>query len=205
MASFAVWSIAFVLWLVLLVFFRRSRIWLMFYVTASVGLALLIAFAGTRFIPLERWLEIATAYAAHAISQAIGIPTRVFEAAPGNILVWVIVQEPGWTIVRVDLECSGLLEMAVLAGLLLFYPAWSVWRRVELLMWGLAATYVSNVIRILSIIAILHGEGKRSIFVAHTIVGRLVFFALAALLYWIIFTRLTLRTLRAREQESMRA
>ena len=204
MASFAVWSIAFVLWLVLLVFFWHYRIWLMFYVTASVGLALLIAFAGTRFVPLERWLEMATAYTAHAISQAIGIPTRVFEAAPGNILVWVIVQEPGWTIVRVDLECSGLLEMAVLAGLLLFYPAWSVWRRVELLVWGLAATYVSNVIRILSIIAILHGLGKRSIFIAHTIVGRLIFFALAALFYWIVFTRLTLRTLRAREQESMR-
>jgi exosortase family protein XrtG len=204
-ASFVIWAIACVLWLLLLRFFWRYRIWLMFYVTASVGLALLLTFAGEHLIPLERWLEMATAYTAHAISETVGIPTRVFEAAPGNILVWVIVQEPGWTIVRVDLECSGLLEMAVLAGLLLFYPAWSVWRRAELLLWGLAATYISNIIRILSIIAILHGAGKRSIFVAHTIAGRLIFFALAAVLYWVIFTRLTLHTLRARARESMRA
>jgi exosortase family protein XrtG len=203
-APLVLWSIAAIAWLALLIFFWRYRIWLMFYVVASIGLALLIIFAGTGLIPLEYWLEMATAYTAHAISQAVGIPTRVFEAAPGNILVWVIVQEPGWTIVRVDLECSGLLEMAVLAGLLLFYPAWSVWRRAELLVWGLAATYASNVIRVLSIIAILHGLGKRSIFVAHTIVGRLIFFALAALFYWIVFTRLMLRTLRAREQERLR-
>lgn len=205
MAAFVLWFIAAVVWLALLLFFRRFRIWLMFYAVASIGLALLLIFAGIDLLPLERGLEMATAYTAHAISRAVGIPTRVFEAAPGNILVWVVVQEPGWTIVRVDLECSGLLEMAVWAGLLLFYPAWTVWRRIELLIWGLAATYTSNVIRVLSIIAILHGLGKRSIFVAHTIVGRLVFFALATLLYWIIFTRLTLRTLRAREQASLGA
>jgi len=204
-AAFIPWFIAAVVWLALLLFFRRFRIWLMFYAVASIGLALLLIFAGIDLLPLEHWLEMATAYTAHAISRAMGIPTRVFEAAPGNILVWVIVQEPGWTIVRVDLECSGLLEMAVWAGLLLFYPAWTWWRRVELLVWGLAATYASNVIRVLSIIAILHSLGKRSIFVAHTIVGRLIFFALATLLYWIIFTRLTLRTLRAREQESLGA
>lgn len=196
--------VALVAWIAALIFFRHYRIWLFFYVVAAVGLAFLIVFAGMRLIPLERWLEVSTAYVAHAISQAVGIPTRVFEAAPGNVLVWVIVQKPGWTVVRVDLECSGLLEVAVLSGLLLFYPAWSVWQRLGLTLFGWAATFASNIIRVLSIIAILHLLGKRSIFVAHTVAGRLIFFALVMAFYWVVLTRGTLRALGQRLQERLR-
>ncbi|MBC7251661.1 MAG: hypothetical protein H5T62_15455, partial [Anaerolineae bacterium] len=131
MASFGVFVAAAIVWLALLLFFRHYRIWLIFYTIAAVGLTFLLIFAGTRLVPLELWLEMITAYSAHAVSQVMGIPTRVFEVAP-DILVWVVVQEPGWTVVRVGLECSGLLEMAVLSGLLLFYPAWSLGKRVAL-------------------------------------------------------------------------
>lgn len=203
MAAPVVLTLAALAWTAAVLFFRHYRIWLAYYTVASVGLTFLLVFAGTRLFPLERLLEVATAYSTHAISQWVGIPTRVFEAAPGNILVWVIVQEPGWTVVRVDLECSGLLEMAVLSGLLLFYPAWSAGRRLWLTLAGWLATFVSNVVRVLAIILILHALGKRSIFVAHTIVGRLIFFALAAAFYWAILTRGTLRALAVRLQKRM--
>jgi len=193
-----------VVWAVALLFFRHYRIWLFYYVVAAVGLAFLLIWAGTRLIPLERWLEMGTAYSAHMLSRMVGIPTRVFEAAPGNILVWVVVQKPGWTVVRVDLECSGLLEMAVLSGLLLFYPAWTIWQRLGLVLFGWAATFVSNIIRVLSIIAILHLLGKRSIFVAHTVAGRLIFFALVMGFYWVVLTRGTLRILNRQLQERLK-
>ncbi len=196
-------GLALLVWIAVLAFFRHYRIWLLYYVAGAVGLAFLIIWAGTRLIPLERWLETSTAYSAHWVSRLVGIPTRVFEAAPGNLLVWVVVQKPGWTVVRIDLECSGLLEMAVLSGLLLFYPAWTGWRRVELILFGWAATWVSNIIRVLSIIAILHLLGKRSIFVAHTVAGRLIFFALMMAFYWVVLTRGTLRVLGRQLQERL--
>lgn len=205
MAAFVVFGIAVLVWLALLIFFRHYRIWLMFYMVGSVGLAFLLIVAGTRLAPWERWLEVGAAYGVHAICQLLHIPTRVFEAAPGNILVWVVVQEPGWTVVRIDLECSGLLEMAVLSGLLLFYPAWSAFKRAWLVLLGLLATGVANVVRVLSIILILHTVGKRSIFVAHTIAGRLIFFALVAGLYWWVLTRGTLRVLDRQLQSRMKA
>ncbi len=205
MAPLLLYLLTALIWGAAVAFLHRYRIWLLFYTVGSVGLAFLLIVAGTRFVPLERGLEVTTAYAAHAISQALGIPTRVFEAAPGNILVWVVVQEPGWTVVRVDLECSGLLEMSVLSGLLLFYPAWSLWRRLGLTMLGWVATYMANIARVVVIILILHSFGKRSIFVAHTIVGRAVFFALVAGLYWVVFTRGTLSTLAERLDERMRS
>ncbi len=205
MASLLLYLLAALIWGATVAFFYRYRIWLLFYTVGAVGLAFLLIVAGTRFVPLERGLEVTTAYAAHTISRALGIPTRVFEAAPGNILVWVVVQEPGWTVVRVDLECSGLLEMSVLSGLLLFYPAWSLRKRVGLIVLGWAVTYAANVVRVVVIILILHTFGKRSIFVAHTIIGRAVFFALVAGLYWLVFTKGTLNALVERLEERMRS
>lgn len=194
---------AFALWTALVIFFHWRRIWLLYYTVASVGLALLVVFAGTQLIPLERWLEVATAFSAHWLSLALAIPTRVFEASPGNILVWVVVQNPGWTVVRVDLECSGLLELAVLTGLVLFYPSWSLGVRTRMILIGWVTTFIANVIRVISIILILHAWGKPSIFIAHTIAGRLIFFLLVAGIYWLILTRPTLRSIRQRLQQRM--
>jgi len=202
-SSFIALWLAAAIWLAFVLFFRHYRIWIIFYTIASVGLAFLIIFASMYLLPVEHWLEMVTAHSAHVVSQIAGIPTRIFEVAP-DILVWVVVQEPGWTVVRVDLECSGLLEMAVLAGLLLFYPAWSAVKRVQLTLVGWLATYGANVVRIFSIIAILHFVGKRSIFIAHTIVGRVIFSVLVAALYWIILTRPTIRILAGRLIARMR-
>jgi exosortase family protein XrtG len=201
--SYLIFGLVSVAWAALLYFARRRRIWLLFYGLGAVGLSLLLVFAGTRLVPLEQGIEHLVARASHTVSGFIGIPTRVFQASPGNILVWVIVQEPGWTVVRVDLECSGLLEMAALAGLILFYPGWSLLRRIGLTLFGWFAVFGINIIRIVSIIVILHVAGKPAILIAHTIIGRLIFFVLIMALYWLVFSRLTLRTLSQRIRARM--
>ena len=198
MGYYLIFGLVTLVWAVLLVLARRHRIWLLYYGLGAVGLALLVVFAGTKLFPLEQGIEHLVARASHTVSGLIGIPTRVFQASPGNILVWVIVQEPGWTVVRVDLECSGLLEMAALAGLVLFYPGWSLLRRAGLTLFGWFAVFGINIVRIVSIIVILHVAGKPAILVAHTIIGRLIFFVLIMGLYWLIFSRLTLSTLSQR-------
>jgi len=202
-APFVAYGLGAALWLLLLLFFRQYRIWLLFYIVAAVGLAFLLILGGMYLLPVEHWLEMGTAYSAHVICQLFGIPTRVFEAAP-DILVWVVVQEPGWTVVRVGLECSGLLEMSVLTGLLLFYPAWPLAKRARLTLLGWLLTFGANIVRIVSIILILHATGKRSIFVAHTIIGRLIFFVLVAAIYWFVLTKPTIRTLAERLQARMK-
>ncbi len=192
-------------WLALVYFFRRYRIWLVYYCLGAVGLTLLLIFAGARLTPLERWLELATTSGAHAFCEVLGIPTHVFEATPGDILVWVVVQDPGWTIVRVDVECSGFLEMAVLIGLLSFYPTWSFIRRLGYMALGAVALFGANLLRVMTILSILHIFGKSSIFLAHTIIGRIVFFVLAIGVYWLLLSRLTIRDLGVSIQARMRA
>jgi exosortase/archaeosortase family protein len=67
---------------------------------------------------------------------------------------------------------------------------------------GLVATYVINILRLLLIIAFLHWGGKDVIFLAHTVIGRGVFFILVVAVYWFVFTRAALRVVRERVERA---
>lgn len=192
-----VFLIATIFWLAVVYFFYRHRIWLPFYVVGAVGLAFLIIFASRWLIPLEMTLERYTAYDVHDLANWFGVETRIFQEAPGAILVLVVPQEQGWVLLEVGIECSGLLEEAVLIGLLAFYPGWPLYRRLSLLSFGLIATYVGNLIRVLFIVFTLHYMGKDAIFLAHTLVGRILFFGIVVLIYWLVLTWPTLDQVRA--------
>ena len=184
------------IWLAFVVFFYAYRIWLPYYAIGAVGLAFLVIAVGRSVLPLELLLEQFTAFNVHDVSKVFGVETRIFSASPGVILVLVIPQEQGWTLVDIGVECSGLLEEAVLVGLLSFYPAWSLGRRLSLIAAGLAATYVGNLVRVLFIVITLHQWGKDSLFLAHTLVGRVIFFVVVIAIYWAVLTGPTLRQLR---------
>lgn len=191
------WLGATAAWGALTYFFYRNRIWLVYYVVGAVGLALLVIWGGRGVFPLELWLKESAANAVHLIATGMGIETRIFSGAPGSILVLVIPQSQGWTLVEIGVECSGLLEEAVLIGLVSFYPGWSRRQRAGWLAVGAAATYVGNLARVLFIVVTLHYLGKDTLFLAHTLVGRVFFFLIVVAIYWVIFTQPTLRQIRA--------
>lgn len=189
------------LWLAAVLFFRLNRIWLPYYIVGSVGLAFLIIFVGRNSV-IEPWLQTAVAYGVHSVSQLTTIPTETFDAAPGALLV-LVTQSSGWTMLQVTVESSGLLESGVVAGMLMFYPAWSIRRRFFYTLLALALTYVANIIRLMVIVAALHYMGKDSLLVSHTIIGRAVFFAGVVLIYWYLLTRPTLGSVRKKLDQEL--
>jgi exosortase/archaeosortase family protein len=84
----------------------------------------------------------------------------------------------------------------VITGMLLFYPGWSMRRRIIFTLSAILFTYIANIIRLMVIVLTLSEMGKNSLLISHTIVGRAVFFALIILIYWYLMTRPTLRTVR---------
>ena len=61
--------------------------------------------------------------------------------------------------------------------------------------WIIAA----NIIRLFSICLIINQFGNESYYTAHTIVGRLIFYALSIILYFYVFTRAQIRRQRVGE------
>jgi exosortase family protein XrtG len=200
-----VYIVALVLvWLVTVIFFGHYRIWILFYLVGSVGLAFILIFLG-RMLYLETGLENVVTLAVHNVCNWVGVPTRIFQASPGSLLVMVIGQDIGWTVLQVTIECSGLLEISVMLGMVLFYPGLSLRKRAILAAIGSAATFVANIIRLFFIVEILHYAGKNSIFISHTIAGRAIFFFIVVAIYWFVLTRPMLKDVRNRLEKAAAA
>jgi exosortase family protein XrtG len=181
-------------WLAAVVFLRRYRVWILFYIVGTVGLIYWVVLAGEA-LRLETRLAHSVAWTVHGLGQVIGIPTRIFEGAPGVLLVLVVAQEIGWTVLQVGVESSGMLEISVLAALLLFYPGWSAARRVGAILAGSAAIWLANILRMLVIVIMLNRLGKEALVLAHTYVGKALFFFMAIAIFWYLITYPTVRDL----------
>lgn len=195
-----------VVWALTILFFRANRVWLFYYLVGAVGLAFIIIFVG-RATGLQDLMELGVSLSTHQILQLMGIPARLFEAAPGALMFFVVSQAvaggSGWTMVEVTIECSSLLESGVIAGMVGFYPGWSLRRRVVLTLLGVVATYAANIIRMAVIIGTLHLFGKDTLFIAHTVVGRAVFFVLVVAIFWYIISVPTLASVGKKLREEM--
>lgn len=88
----------------------------------------------------------------------------------------------------IDYECSGIIETTAFASLLAFYPMYSRKEKVFYLILGLLWIYLSNVIRLMIVIIMVHVGGASMFYLAHTIIGRIVFYILVIALYYNVFT-----------------
>ena len=194
------------LWGLAVMFFRANRIWLPYYLTGSIGLAFIIIFVG-RATPLQGLMESGVATSTFLITNLMGIPARIFEVDSSSLMIFVVGQfvghDNGWTMVRVTVECSSLLETGVISGMVGFYPAWSVRKRFMLVALGITAAFVANIVRLAIIIWILNLFGKDSLFIAHTIVGRAVFFVLIIAIFWYMITLPTMRVVARKLHQDM--
>lgn len=182
-------------WGAAVLFMRFYRIWLLYYVLAAVGLAYGLTLIAHDALGLDVLLGQSIAWSVHQISVPLGLPTRIFEGSPASLLVMIVTQDVGWTLLKIGVESSGLLEIIVLTSLLLFYPGRSISRRLFSIVLGCALTWGANVLRVLLIIIMLQLYGKESLVVAHSLIGKGVFFILTIAIYWYLLTAPTVRTL----------
>jgi exosortase family protein XrtG len=194
-------ALIFVIWVAVVIFLRKTRIWLPYYVVSAVGCAYWLVLVFGNQLGLEPLLAHSVAWMVHITSNLLGIPTRIFEGAPGVLLVLVIYQDIGWTVLQVGLESSGMLEITVLVSLLLFYPGWTLFHRLRLMLFGGIAMWVANILRMLVIVVMLNQFGKEALVLAHMYVGKAVFFVLVILIFWFIITRPTLKQLQKRQSQ----
>jgi exosortase family protein XrtG len=184
--------------LALLWFLRRYRIWILYYLLGASGLAYLLTRLLTQVIDVRTWLATSVASSVHFILGLTQIETQVVQNAPGILLVLVVTQRIGWTILQIGVESSGLLEMVVFTSLIAFYPGWSSLQRVTRGALGLLLTWGANILRMIVIAALLHWFGKEVLVLAHTFIGKLVFFVLTLAIYWALITFPSLNDLEKR-------
>lgn len=90
---------------------------------------------------------------------------------------------------KIDFECSGIIEIMAYVSLLLFYRVYTVYERICVGIIGVVALVLANALRITVICLMIYFGGVDVYFIAHSIVGRIVFYALSILLYFYVFTK----------------
>lgn len=172
-----------IVWLAVIVFLWVKRRWLVFYLTAALGFVLLVIYAAA-FMGFDEVLEGIEAAQVAAMAGWFGITLDVMGTAG-----LAVRNHAGWAVFDIGIECSALLEIAAVTGLVAFYPAFSLGRKAITIIIGVVATYILNLFRILLIVWIIDVLGTGWVFPAHAVFGRVFFFVGTVAIYWFLVTR----------------
>lgn len=102
----------------------------------------------------------------------------------------LFVQSPqGAMTLQIDFECSGIIEILAFLSLLLFFRVYTRNQRTVVGLVGTVYIILANVLRIIVICEMIYFMGPNAYYAAHSLVGRFIFYGLSVLLYFYVFTK----------------
>ena len=170
------------LWVWLLRVLRKAGLKFWRYLLGSCGIFLIL------LILVRPWIVLPLARLIAAIAGIFGKVTGYYQAYYRYGVIF-IESLNGAITVNIDLECSGFIEISAFISLLTFYGIYNVPERIYIGVVGTLYTMLTNALRIAVICTMIHFLGTDYYYVAHTIVGRIVFYVLQVILYFFIFTK----------------
>lgn len=180
--SIALLVIALIVWVCLLRITKRADLKFWHFLCGSVGLFLILMIFVQPSItqPLARGVT--------ALSGIVGSLTNTFDAYFKYGIIFV---ESGLSSItlRIDFECAGVIEIMAFVSLLLFFDVYSRYEKVVIGIAGTLCIVLFNVARIILICEIVHFCGVDAYSIAHTFIGRFFFYALTVMLYFYVFTK----------------
>lgn len=169
-------------WIYLLSVFKRNKLDFWLFLTGSGGLFLLVMYLfGPWFSDL---LSQMTAAGAGLLSEAANVGQSYFEYQ-----LLLVENRDSLLTLFISPECSGMIEIAAYVSLIVFYPVYSGREKLAAALAGSIWIFLSNVIRIFVICLTLYFGGGNLYYIAHTIVGRMIFYGMTILLYFLVFTK----------------
>lgn len=165
---------------------KAKRLWLPFYVVTSFAVTIVLVYLA-RLAGFDHALA---ALQGHVVVWLAGLLGITSQASSSGVIV---TSGDVWSQLEIGIECSAVLELSVLVGLVMCYPAYRLGKRLRLTAWGLLATLGLNLARLLLIVVVVAAWASPSaVFIAHAILGRAVFFSGVVIIYWYLLTRTTL-------------
>ena len=168
-------------WIYLLSVLKRSGITSFYFLLGSVGLFFIIIALSKPYIV---WLL--TQAVINGINTITGTMGMTHSFVKYGILY---ISNPGSPVtMSIDYECSGIIESAAFIGLVTFYPVYARKEKLFYSLMGVIYIYLANIIRIFIVVVLVHFGGSSVFFMAHSIIGRIIFYCLVIILYYNVFT-----------------
>ena len=182
MVMYVVGAIAAAIWVYLLHVLSRAELWFWRFMVGSMGLFILL------MIFVRPWAVEPLAHAVAAIAGVFGSLTGSFETYIKYGVIFVN-SASGSITLQVDFECSGIIEIMAFVSLLTFFRVYTPNERILVGILGSLFITLANVLRIIIVCEIIHFGGVEMYYMAHSLIGRIVFYVLSILLYFYVFTK----------------
>ncbi len=174
--------VCFLVWIYLLSVFTRGKLYFYQFIWGSVGL----------FVFMMMWIQpVAIRPLTNLVCSAAGVAGRMtgfYESYSEYSMLFV--QHGSEAIsLCIDYECSGIIEMMAYVSMLAFFRVYDWMQRIILSVLGCMMIFFANIIRLFVIGTTIYYFGNDAYCIAHTIVGRIIFYALSVILYYYIFTK----------------
>lgn len=174
--------VCFLVWIYLLSVFTRGKLYFYQFIWGSVGL----------FVFMMMWIQpVAIRPLTNLVCSAAGVAGRMtgfYESYSEYSMLFV--QHGSEAIsLCIDYECSGIIEMMAYVSMLAFFRVYDWMQRIILSVLGCMMIFFANIIRLFVIGTTIYYFGNDAYYIAHTIVGRIFFYALSVILYYYIFTK----------------
>lgn len=173
-----------ILWLYILTVFHRGKLHYFQFIWGSVGLFIIMCIFVQPMVTEALKQLVATVVG--MIGSRLSICEAYYEY---NIIFIPQMKFISSVSLYIDYECSGIIEMMAFVSMVAFYQVYEVGQRIIVALIGCVSIFFFNVVRILTICGIVYQFGSGSYYIAHTIIGRLVFYALSIALYYLVFTK----------------
>lgn len=182
MIQYIAGSVGIVIWLFLLHVLNKSKLNFWYFLVGSAGVFVLM------LVFLQPYL---TQPLARIVALLAGLPGKIGDIYSAHYKYGVIFVQTyeGAISLKIDFECSGIIEIMAYLSLLIFYRVYTVYERFCVGILGVIAMILANALRITVICLMIYFGGIDTYYIAHTFVGRLVFYALSVLLYFYVFTK----------------
>jgi len=176
--------LAFVVWIYLLSVFYRGKMGFFYFIFGSIGsFFFLMLYLKPILMPVL--VQLVT-----SVTGILGRGTGLFEAYRDYSILFIESPKDGGALsLYIDFECSGIIEILVFISLLAFFQVYGVWQRIVIGAIGCVVIFFSNVTRIFIICVMIRIWGNEVYYLAHTLIGRIVFYIFAVLLYYFVFTK----------------
>ncbi len=180
--TYIIYAAAIALWVWLLRVLRKAGLRFWRYLLGACGVFLIL------LVVVRPWLVLPLARIVAAIAGIFGKVTGYYQAYFRYGVIF-IESVNGAITVNIDMECSGIIEISAFLSLLVFYQIYNVPERIYVGIIGTLYTLLTNALRVGVICTMIHFLGTDYYYIAHTVVGRIIFYVLQVILYFFVFTK----------------
>ena len=170
------------IWIYILSVFSRAKMHAWKFMWGSLGLFVIM------MITVQPVLTMPLARCVAALAGVVGNITGTFIAYFKYGIIFI---SSGLTSVtlRIDFECSGIIEIMAFISLLAFFNVYNFSEKVMVGIGGFCYIMVCNALRIVMICLSVYFFGMGAYYIVHTFVGRIFFYVLSVYLYFYVFTK----------------